>query len=94
MPVQYVCMLGVDPGKIQGPLNTVFRTAYTQFLKLGPCLSKLYTQKPKPYTPNAKHMYTHFASKLHTQTPNKKIFPPAARCCAESKTLFLSFLHF
>ncbi len=31
-----------------------FRIAYTQFLKLGPCLSKLYTQKPKPYTQNTK----------------------------------------
>ncbi len=32
-----------------------FTIAKTQFLKLGPCLSKLHTQKPKSDTQNAKH---------------------------------------
>ncbi len=32
------------------------RIAYTQFLKLWPCFSKLCTQKPKLYTQNTKHL--------------------------------------
>ncbi len=33
-----------------------FTIAKTQFLKLGPCLSKLHTQKPKSHTQNTKQL--------------------------------------
>ncbi len=41
-----------------------FTTAKTRFLKLGPCLSKLHTQKPKSDTQNKKHLT--FLAKVNT----------------------------